>query len=80
MFRIGENLQSFNSVINVFTEHGFAVTEFIDENMCVLSRESEGINEAVKISRDLVQIQAWKTTILVLCDPLSDFCKSFEQE
>ncbi|NHJ49314.1 MAG: hypothetical protein FK733_16110 [Asgard group archaeon] len=80
MFKIGENLQSFNGVIEIFTTHGFTIQEFVDENMCVLSRESEGINEAVKIARDQVQIQAWKETIEELCDTLADFCKSYEQE
>jgi hypothetical protein len=80
MFKIGENLQSFNGVIGVFTKYGFSIQEFVDENMCILSRESDGINEAVKISRDQVQIQAWKETIIELCDSLADYCKSYDQE
>ena len=47
--------------------------------MCILSREIEGINEAVKIERNNVQIQAWKNTLNDLCEELSEHCKEFEE-
>ncbi len=77
-FKIGENLQSFNSVVEIFRKAGFTVQEFIGDHMCILAREKEGINEAVKIERNNVQIQAWKNTLHELCDQLSDHCKEFE--
>lgn len=78
-FKIGENLQSFNSVVEIFRIAGFTVQEFIGDHMCILAREKEGINEAVKIKRNNVQIQAWKNTLNDLCDELSDHCKEFEE-
>ncbi len=77
-FKIGENLKSFNSVVKIFTDKGFTVKDFVDDYMCVLSRESEGIDEAVKIMRNTVQIQAWRDTLLDLCDDLFEHCKGFE--
>jgi len=78
-FKIGENLQSFNSVVEIFRKAGFTVQEFIGDHMCILARENEGINEAVKIERNNVQIQAWKNTLHELCDQLSEHCKEFEE-
>ncbi|NPE09445.1 MAG: hypothetical protein GNW80_14260 [Asgard group archaeon] len=78
-FKIGENLQSFNSVVEIFRIAGFTVQEFIGDHMCILAREKEGINEAVKIKRNNVQIQAWKNTLNDLCDELSVHCKEFEE-
>ena len=46
--------------------------------MCVMSREKEVINESVKIERNQVQIQAWKDTLLELCDDLAIYCKEIE--
>jgi hypothetical protein len=78
-FKIGENLQSFNSVVEIFTSAGFSVQEFIDDHMCILSREKEGINEAVKIERNNVQVQAWKNTLSELCEQLAEHCKEFDE-
>jgi hypothetical protein len=78
-FKIGENLQSFNNVVEIFTKAGFTVQEFIDDHMCILAREKEGINEAVKIERNIIQIQAWKNTLNDLCDDLSEHCLEFEE-
>ncbi|MHA1122559.1 MAG: hypothetical protein ACTSUW_04865 [Candidatus Heimdallarchaeota archaeon] len=72
-------MQSFNSVVEIFTIAGFTVQEFIDDHMCILAREKEGIKEAVKIERNNVQIQAWKNTLSVLCEQLSEHCKEFEE-
>ena len=77
IFKIGENLQSFNAVVDIFTKKGFVVQEFVDDFMCVLSREKDVINESVKIEGNQVQIQAWKDTLLDLCDDLADYCKEF---
>ncbi len=79
-FKIGENLQSFNNVVEIFREAGFTVQEFIDDHMCILAREKEGINEAVKIERNIVQIQAWKNTLDDLCDDLSEHCMEFDEK
>ena len=68
-------MQSFNDVVELFKTRGFAIQEFVDDLMCVLSREKEGLNEAVKIKQNLVQIQAWKSTITELCSDLSKYCK-----
>jgi len=78
-FKIGENLQSFNDVIQVFTKHGYAIENFVDDHMCVLSREKDGINEAVKIMKNSIEIKAWKKSLLELCDDLAEYCKSYDE-
>ena len=78
-FKIGENLQSFNKIIEIFRTVGFTVQEFIGDHMCILAREKEGINEAVKIERNVVQIQAWKNTLNDLCEDLSEHCKEINE-
>jgi hypothetical protein len=79
-FKIGENLQSFNDVINVFTKHAFSVENFVDDHMCVLSREKDGINEAVKISKNHIEIKAWRTTLVELSEDLAEYCKSYDED
>ena len=78
-FKIGENLQSFNSVVEIFRAKGFTIQEFIDDHMCILAREKGGMNEAVKIERNNVQIQAWKDTLDDLCEILAEHCKEFDE-
>ena len=78
-FEIKEKLQSFNEVVRVFTSKGFGVKEFIDDYMCVLSRENEGINEAVKIKDNRIQVQALKETLLELSEDLALHCSNIEE-
>jgi len=47
--------------------------------MCVLSREKDGLHEAVKMNRDQVQIRAWRETIVALSEPLANYCKGIEK-
>jgi len=42
--------------------------------MCIMSRDNEGFNEAIKIKDYKIQIQAMKDTIVDLCDELSQYC------
>ena len=78
-FEIREELESFNEVVRVFSSKGFDVKEFIDDFMCVLSRENEGINEAVKIKDNKIQVQALKKTLLELSDDLAIHCSNVEE-
>ncbi|MBN1331000.1 MAG: hypothetical protein JXA54_16125 [Candidatus Heimdallarchaeota archaeon] len=73
IFSISESLEVFKKVIDIFTKHGFNIQDFVDDFMCVLSREREGINEAVKIIRNKIEIQALKNTIEELSIGLSEF-------
>jgi len=75
-FEIQEKLQSFTAVIKIFSSRGFTVKEFIDDHMCIMSRDNEGFNEAIKIKDNKIQIQAMKETIMDLCDDLSQYCKN----
>ena len=75
-FKISEDLEAFNKVITIFTDHGFTIQDFVDDYMCVLSREKEGMNEAVKILKNEIQIKAWGKTLHELCTPLSEHCKT----
>jgi len=77
-FEIKEKLQSFNDVVNVFSSRGFTVKEFVDDHLCILSRDNEGFNEAVKIKDKRIQIQAMKETILDLCDDLEAHCSAIK--
>jgi len=78
-FEIKEELQSFNDVVNVFSSRGFTVKEFVDDHLCILSRDNEGFNEAVKIKDNKIQIQAMKETIVDLCDDLKMHCTAIEE-
>ncbi|NHJ84129.1 MAG: hypothetical protein FK734_01620 [Asgard group archaeon] len=71
MFSINEDLQSFNKVIEIFSKHDFKIQNFVDDHMCVLSREKDGFNEAVKIERNQIEIQAPKSTMEELSEELS---------
>lgn len=73
-FEIQEKLQSFTDVVSIFTSRGFTVKEFVDDHMCIMSRDNEGFNEAIKIKDYRIQIQAMKDTIVDLCDDLSLHC------
>ncbi len=73
-FKIQEKLQSFSDVISIFSSRGFTVKEFVDDYMCIMSRDNEGFNEAIKIKDYKIQIQAMKDTILDLCTDLSQHC------
>lgn len=73
-FKIQEKLQTFTDVIGIFSSRGFTVKEFVDDYMCIMSRDNEGFNEAIKIKDYKIQIQAMKDTIVDLCDELSQYC------
>lgn len=73
VFSISDNLQIFNKVIDVFTKHGFIIQDFVDDFMCILSREREGINEAVKIARNQIEIQASRESMEELSEGLEEF-------
>ena len=77
-FTIRETLNSFNQVVNIFSSAGFNIENFADDFMCVLSRDNEGINEAIKVKGHSVQIQALKTTLMELSDKLAEFCSGLE--
>ena len=46
--------------------------------MCVLSRDKEGVNEAVKVKESTIQIKASQNTLLELCKDLSEYCLGLE--
>lgn len=77
-FKISQQLKSFNEVVAIFSSRDFVVKEFVDDHMCVLSRDNEGINEAVKIKDNTIQIQAVKSTLVDLCDDLEKYCTEVE--
>ncbi|MFW9923543.1 MAG: hypothetical protein ACFFDW_09700 [Candidatus Thorarchaeota archaeon] len=77
-FTISQNLQSFNNVVKIFSDYGFTVKEFVDDHLCVLSRDNEGFDEAVKVENNKVQIQASKSTLLQICEDLQDYCTGIE--
>ncbi len=77
-FKISHSLQTFNKVVEIFTSAGFVVKDFVDDHMCVLSRDKEGINEAVKVRETTIQIQASRDSILELCEKLSEHCLGLE--
>ena len=71
-------MQSFNEVVEIFRAKGFTVKDFVDEYMCILSRDNEGFNEAVKIKDNKIQIQATKETLIDLCKDLEKYCTKIE--
>lgn len=77
-FAISEKMQSFNDVVEIFRSRGFTIKDFVDEYMCVLSRDNEGFNEAVKIKNNKIQIQATKETLIDLCNDLQKYCTKIE--
>ncbi|NHJ05063.1 MAG: hypothetical protein EAX90_09580 [Candidatus Heimdallarchaeota archaeon] len=77
-FSVSEKMQTFTEIIEIFSSRGFVVKEFIDDHLCVLSRDNEGFNEAVKIKNNKIQIQALKTTLVELCDDLQIHCTKME--
>ena len=75
---IGETLQSFNNVVNIFSNNGFNIETFVDDHLCVLSRDKEGINEAVKVKGNTVELKALRETMMELAEDLAEHCKGFE--
>ena len=73
-FKIGESMRAFDDVVKVFTSAGFEIKDFVSDHMCVLSRDKDGVNEAVKVQETTIQIQASQETILDLCKDLKDYC------
>jgi hypothetical protein len=73
-FKIDETMHAFNEVVKIFTSAGFVIKDFVSDYMCVLSRDKEGVNEAVKIKDTTIQIQASQETLLTLCKDLKDYC------
>ncbi|MHA1125416.1 MAG: hypothetical protein ACTSO7_06635 [Candidatus Heimdallarchaeota archaeon] len=77
-FKIGESMHAFDEVVKIFTTAGFEVKDFVSDHMCVLSRDRDGVNEAVKVKDTTIQIQASQETLLDLCKDLKDYCIGLE--
>ena len=75
---IGETLQSFNKVVSIFSNHKFTIESFIDDHLCVFSRDKEGINEAVKVKGNIVELQALQETLMEIAEDLAEHVKEFE--
>lgn len=76
---IDEGLDTFNDVVKVFSDHGFQIDQFVDEYMCVLSRDKEGINEAVKIRSTTLEVQALQETMQEIAEELAPYCREFDE-
>lgn len=77
-FRISQKLNSFEEVIKIFRKHGFNIEEFVDDYMCIMTREKEGFNEAIKVDMNKIEIKALKDTLFNMCDDLQEYCLDIE--
>jgi hypothetical protein len=77
-FRIGESFTSFDEVVDIISSKGFTIEDFVDDYLCVMSRDNKGFNEAIKIEGNTIQIQALRKTLLDLSSDLSNHCKKIE--
>ncbi|MBD3189694.1 MAG: hypothetical protein GF308_03575 [Candidatus Heimdallarchaeota archaeon] len=77
---IDEGLDAFNDVVKVFSAHGFQIDQFVDEYMCVLSRDTEGINEAVKIKSTTLEVQALRETMQEIAEELAPYCRELDND